>query len=172
MELMTVSCNSCGAPLQVPAGAKFVTCNHCSCQLAVKHTDSVTFTEQLGEISERTNRIAKDVAELKYRQKLDDIDRRWERERESYMVTDKNGHRDVPSAESAIVRGVLGLAAGIVCMIMGIHSNGSGTVALVGLVVIAVSLFGTCLSCKKAEEYRKAEQAYRGRRAAVRRRRG
>lgn len=91
----------------------------------------------MGEISERTEQIAEDVAELKYRQELEDIDRQWERERESYMVSDKHGRRDVPSAEGAIVRGVLGLVVGTVCMIMGIHANGSGAVALVGLVVIA-----------------------------------
>ncbi len=172
MELTTVSCNSCGAPLQVPAGAKFVTCNHCSCQLAVKHTDSVTFTEQLGEISERTEQIAEDVAELKYRQELEDLDRQWERERESYMVSDKHGRRHVPSRAGGLIGAVVAVVFGIFWIKTTSHGGAPAMFPLFGVLFIVVGIFVGIGSCSDANDYRKAEQAYRRKRAAVRRGRG
>lgn len=44
MTLLSVSCNHCGAPLQITEETKFVTCLHCDHQLAVKHSDSAIFT--------------------------------------------------------------------------------------------------------------------------------
>lgn len=38
----TLTCNSCGAPLEVPGTANVVTCNHCSCQLAIRRLGSAT----------------------------------------------------------------------------------------------------------------------------------
>lgn len=34
MELKTIACRSCGAPLQIPNGASSVTCKHCSATMA------------------------------------------------------------------------------------------------------------------------------------------
>ena len=47
MELISVSCNHCGAPLEVPPGANYVTCAHCGSRLAVKRTGSAVYTELL-----------------------------------------------------------------------------------------------------------------------------
>ena len=158
--------------MQVPAGARFVTCNHCSCQLAVKHTNSVTFTEQLGEIGKRTEQIAEDVAELKYRQELEDLDRQWERERESFMVSDKHGRRQVPSKGGGLVGAIVAVIFGIFWIKTASEAGAPAIFPLFGVLFIVAGIFVGIASCSDADDYRKAEQRYRRRRAAVKRRRG
>ena len=60
MELETLSCNNCGAPLEVPPGANFVTCAHCGSRLAIKRTDNASYTEVLDQIGQRTERMSED----------------------------------------------------------------------------------------------------------------
>jgi DNA-directed RNA polymerase subunit RPC12/RpoP len=47
MQLESITCNHCGAPLDVPDAANFVKCNHCDSRLAIKRTQSTTYTEEL-----------------------------------------------------------------------------------------------------------------------------
>ncbi len=170
MELTTVSCNSCGAPLSIPSDARFVTCNHCSAQLSVRHNESVTFTEQLGEISERTERIEEDLAELKSRQEVEDIDREWEREREAYMVTNKHGHRRVPTSAGSAIGGLVVVVFGIFWTVMA-SQIGGGPFALFGVVFILVGIVTSVISFTKAQEHTSAQRRYRRRRRDATRRR-
>lgn len=164
MELTTVSCNSCGAPLRIPVDARFVTCNHCSCQLEVKHNESVTFTKHLGEINERTERIEEDLAELTYRQTLEDIDREWEQEREQYMVTNKHGHRHIPSMAGSGIGCVVIVGFGLFWTVMA-SQVGGGPFALFGVLFIVIGVVTSVISYNKAEAYRSAERDYHLRRA-------
>lgn len=168
MQLTTISCNSCGAPLQIPASARFVTCKHCSAQLAVKHNDSVTFTELLGEIGQQTQQITADVAELKYRQQLEDIDRQWEQERESYMVTGKHGHRHLPSTSGSVIGGIMVVVFGV--FFVAAAGRAGPIPVLFGLVFIGFGLVACITSYAKADAYQQAEQAYHRRRSEARKR--
>lgn len=90
MELESIACNNCGAPLEVPPGANFVSCNHCGSNLAVRRSTSVSYTENVDQIDQRTESMARQLAELRYHQELENLDRQWERERERYLVTNKH----------------------------------------------------------------------------------
>jgi LSD1 subclass zinc finger protein len=170
VELKTVSCDSCGAPLQIPAGARFVTCNHCSAQLAVKHNESVTFTELLGEIGQQTQRIAEDVAELRYRQELEDIDRQWEQERQTYMVSDKEGHRRVPSTSGSVIGGIVVVVFGIFWTAVATQAGAPGIFPVFGLLFIGFGIVVCISSFTKAQQYTAAEQRYRRRRSQAQKR--
>ncbi len=170
MELTTVSCNSCGAPLQIPADARFVTCNHCSAQLAVKHNESVTFTELLGEIGQQTQRIAEDVAELKYRQELEDIDRQWEQERETYMVAGKHGHRHIPSTFGSAVSGIVVVVFGLFWTVVASQMPGPPIFPCFGVLFIGFGVVTCIAGFAKAQQYTAAEQRYRRRRSQAQRR--
>ena len=37
-KLLNLSCNHCGAPLQVPEETKYLTCTYCSSRLQVEHS--------------------------------------------------------------------------------------------------------------------------------------
>ena len=170
MELTTVSCNGCGAPLRIPVDARFVTCNHCSTQLAVKHNESVTFTEQLGEINERTERIEEDLADLKSRQEIEDIDREWELERESYMVTGKHGHRSIPSTAGSVIGGVVVVVFGFFWTVMAVSIGAPGIFPLFGILFIVIGIVTSIVSFTKAQGYNVAQRRYRRRRSDAERR--
>lgn len=61
MELETLSCNNCGAPLQVPENANFVSCAQCGSQLAVKRNESARYTEVLQRLDTRTTEMAREL---------------------------------------------------------------------------------------------------------------
>ena len=61
----SVACNHCGAPLDVPGSAKYLTCNHCGSRLVVKRTSSVSYTEVLQNISRKTDALEKEVRKLR-----------------------------------------------------------------------------------------------------------
>lgn len=168
MDLTSISCGNCGAPLRVPAEARFVTCNHCQSHLAVKHSDSVTWTEKLGELDERTERLEDELSELRYETALQRLDREWERERETYMITSKNGHRHVPTVSGAIFGGVVAGGMGLFFMIMMAGSRGGGAIGLFGLVFIVFGIGIAIHSYVKAQDYLAAESRYRRRRAQLR----
>jgi hypothetical protein len=170
MELITVACNNCGAPLRVPDDARFVTCNHCSSQLAVKHTESVTFTEKLNEINERTERIEDELAELRSRQEIEDLDRQWERQRERYMITDKHGRRRVPTVAGSVFSGIAIVVFGIFWTVVAANMGGGGF-ALFGVLFIVVGAGVSIYSYTKAQDYLAAQRRYRRRRAQVSQRR-
>ena len=89
MNLQTIACNNCGAPLAVPASANYVTCNHCGSQLAVKRDVNVTYTEKIREIDQRTEAMQVELDQLRADSDLAKLERDWEYERQKYMITDK-----------------------------------------------------------------------------------
>lgn len=70
MELVSLSCNNCGAPLEAPKTANYLTCAHCGSRLAIQRTSTAYFTEVMGQVAENTAQIAQGVQAL-------DIDK-WE----------------------------------------------------------------------------------------------
>ena len=97
MELMTLACQQCGAPLEVPVAANVVTCPHCQTQLAVVRTERETFTETLASLAERASRTEQQLAKLNLQQELERIDHDWDRLREQYLEYHGHGFRMEPS---------------------------------------------------------------------------
>ena len=58
MEMISVSCNHCGAPLKVGPNSRFVTCTFCNSRLEVKRSDSAIFTEEISRIANTTQQMA------------------------------------------------------------------------------------------------------------------
>jgi LSD1 subclass zinc finger protein len=168
MELSSISCGNCGAPLHIPPSARFITCNQCQSQLAVKHSESVTWTEKLEQLDARTERIEEELSHLRYQNELANLDRQWEREREKYMVTDKHGRRREPSVAASIVGGVLAVGMGVFLLATGFQ--GFGGMALGGLVFILVGIGGSLYSYVRAKDYLAAQRSYRRRRYQLRKR--
>src|SRR5215207_11359057 len=96
MELETLNCNNCGAPLQVPESANFVTCTHCNSQLAVKRTETAHYTEVLQRLDNRTSEMAKELRQLKLQNELMAIDEAWEDEQREYLITPSKGAAYLP----------------------------------------------------------------------------
>ena len=166
MAVETITCNSCGAPLQVRATANYVTCAHCHSQLAITRTDTATFTEQIEQLAEQTEQLTDQVERLTAQNDLHALDREWELERETYMVTNKHGRRSLPTQSGSIVGGIVAAGFGIFWIVMA-SDIGGGIFPAFGVLFILIGIGSSVVAFNKAGDYRRAHRRYRSRRSEL-----
>ena len=81
MDLTPVTCNHCGASLQVPPAARFVTCRYCNSQLEIKRNESTITTEVLQQINQNTASMAEDLHAIRRETEIERLDREWNQKR-------------------------------------------------------------------------------------------
>jgi len=134
--MVTVSCNSCGAPLKVGTQVRFVTCQFCNTQLEIKHSDSSIFTEQINRIADNTAQMAQDLEAIKLQNEIERVDR------EAAADSGQSSGRAGPSGRGG---GVIGLGFAIffafVCFAMAKTAGGFGAPGLFTLVPVGMGVF-------------------------------
>jgi len=165
MQLLSLTCNHCGAPLEVPESAKFVTCTHCSSRLAIERSGGAAYTEVLEALEQRTEQIAGDVESLNLQSELDRLDREWMLQRDRYMVQDEHGHRHFPSKTGSMVAMVFVIGFAIFWMAMA--AAASPFFSLFGLIFIAVAIWSFTTRRRKADEYERLRRQYERRRKEI-----
>lgn len=179
MKLEKLACNSCGAPLEVPESANYVTCNHCSTQLAVNRSESVTFTEAMDLLVEKTEEIGEQLSDLSLHNQLAALDRSWQLERENLMVAGPNGSLRIPE-EAASARGTATSVSFLVLWTL-VATGITGVIAIsafpFGVVALAFPAFGingivstlksSAAEKDKARRYRESEKRYLQKRAEL-----
>ncbi len=166
MRLESITCNSCGAPLEITEGANYVTCTHCDSRLAVHRTESARFTEVIDDLREQ-------VAKLTQQNEVEALDREWESERQSLLMTDKHGRAHVPTKTGTVIGGIAVSGFGILWTIFaaGITSQIPLGVAkifpLFGVIFIVTGIAMSIYAYGKAEQYERAYRRYRQRRAEL-----
>jgi LSD1 subclass zinc finger protein len=169
--LESLNCNSCGAPIDVPSSAKFVKCNHCKANLQVRRSGGGIFTEAVEQLTETTEDLAQQVAKLTEQNELAELDRRWQTERQSYMIQSKNGHHHLPTEGHAWAGGIGVVVFGGLWTIFAFSLTQSGPnfgafaaakfiFPLFGLGFIAFGVFSAMSAHHKAQVYRKSLQHY------------
>jgi hypothetical protein len=123
-------------------------------------------------------KLGEQLAETRYQNELNRIDREWAIEREKYMVADRYGRRHIPTAGTGRATSIIGGIFGAFWTIMafsitsGAPDQGAFAIAKVffplfgvaftiGSIVYGIHLMG------KADAYNRAFAAYQERRAAV-----
>jgi hypothetical protein len=170
MELESLTCDNCGARLDISPAANFVTCASCGSRLAIKRTPGAAYTEVLDRLDRRTERMAADLETIRLQNELERIDREWESEREQYMIRGRHGSGITPGAGSAIAGVVGGLAAaafGVFWMSMAASMSAPAFFPLFGLVFIAIALGGAAYTVLKTVLYTGAERDYQQRREEI-----
>jgi len=88
---LSVTCIRCGAPLSIPGEVRFVTCTHCRSTLVVQWSEGAAHTKVLDAIDQRTERIEREVAELRIREQIDQLDHQWAIQYPPRATRDNNG---------------------------------------------------------------------------------
>ena len=170
MEMLSLTCNNCGAPINVPEDANFVTCSHCGSRLEIKHTDTASYTKVLERIDDRTEHMSEDLQAIKLQNELEQVDREWQMERERYLVRNKNGSTSTPDGGNIAV-GVIGAVLAIGFLLFWISSAATmgapGFFVLFGVGMLVLVVVGIISSISKADGYRNAEQDYKRRRESI-----
>src|SRR4028119_96003 len=97
MEIESLSCNKCGAPLDVPTSADYVTCGYCGSALAVRRTGSAHYTELLVRLEQHTEYLAGRTEYLRLRDEVEALDAEWQRERKRYLTRRLNRSLRAPT---------------------------------------------------------------------------
>jgi DNA-directed RNA polymerase subunit RPC12/RpoP len=170
METQAISCNHCGAPLQVQASTRFVTCGHCGSQLRIERSKDAIFTEVLEDMRATQTEMAADLETLRLQNELERIDREWERESRKYEIVDNNGRRSTPGTGSSI-SAVLGGGVAIVFLLFWISQasqmGAPSIFPLFGGVALIAAVFGILRTLGKSNAYAEAERKHRQRRSRL-----
>jgi len=175
VQIESLNCNHCGAPLEVSQSANFVKCNHCGSQLVIRRSGSATVTETVEQLAETTENLAAQVSKLTKQNEVEALDRQWEREKEAFMVTGKHGVKRLPSKAGAIVGGCIVGVVGVIWTIMAIAITavmpdfGPFQIAkfafpAFGVAFVLFAIFIAVNNCRKAHNYETAYWHYRRRR--------
>jgi Flp pilus assembly protein TadB len=136
-----------------------VTCTHCGSQLEIHRSGGAAFTKVLEQLDQRTARVEQDLAEIKIREQIDELDRRWESKRDQYMIHGKDGGSSEPSSGNAVgTAAMLGLS-GLLALCAG-GAKGSNVVLVVGAGLLIVALFFGVTVANWAREYELAKSLY------------
>lgn len=167
MQVESVNCNKCGAPLEVSASTNYVTCSHCGSRLAIKRTGTSSFTETLEKLDQKTDAMAQQLAELRHHAELERIDREWELERQSFLSTDKQGNKHEPSAAGGIIGGIILIVFGLFFAISSGTMGAPGLFPCAGIAFAGFGVFLMIAGPKRAGEFQRAKEAYQRRRVSV-----
>lgn len=154
MKVLNVSCNNCGAPLEVPRATRFVTCKFCESRLKIQNNDSAYFTS----VIEAVHDMKDDVETIKMQNRLERVDREWSMEREGYVRACKQGHRSVPTAVGGIFIIVLASIGGL---IMTPAVTGS---PMIGIVFAGVGIMIGLSTLNRARQYGGRRERYEAKR--------
>jgi hypothetical protein len=164
MRLVSLNCNQCGAPLEVPETIQFVTCVYCSARLSIQRSGSVIYSEALDKIEKRTERISEDLETIKLQNELESLDRQWMLDRDRYQVKGQDGHFSVPGRAGIIVGMVLAAGFGVFWTVTAVSMGAPGHFPLFGIVFVIMAIVGGIAGLNKAESYQRNRKSYEGQR--------
>ncbi|QEG38320.1 hypothetical protein [Roseimaritima ulvae] len=155
IELEKIACSNCGAPLEVPDSVDFVTCNHCTTQLSIRRTESVSYTEKLEQVTADQAQLRERLVDLERQNRLATLARNWERHKKQYEIH-KDGKTSMPSEVGGIVGMIMGAVIGIFIAIAA-----PGPMKLFGLLFFAVGVIAGLRSQSLAKQYNRDYRNYR-----------
>lgn len=173
VELFSLSCNHCGAPLEVPASARFLTCRHCGSRLEVVTNGDAAWTvvqAQVAQIAERQDEMANDLEIIRLQNELERLDREWDSYRRGHLHRDKHGNEQEPSTAGGMMMMAIGIVGGLFFFGMTSAAGAPMLFRLVGLVFAAFGFFGGILAIQRGKAYEGSQQRYRHERRQLERR--
>jgi uncharacterized Zn finger protein (UPF0148 family) len=170
IELISVACNHCGAPLQVQSETRFVTCTYCGAKLEVHRSGNSLYTSVLEAIerqAQQTQRMADDLDVIKRQNEIERLDREWIIRRDRLMTRDKHGHTSTPSAVGSIIGAIVMAVFGIIWTAVTSSTNAPFFFPLFGVVFIFIAVGTGINGALKASQYNDELRCYERQREAL-----
>lgn len=146
--------------------------------MAIQRTESATFTQAIEKLEAATERLEEHVDSLTTQNEIEALDRRWQLERENYMVSTKDNGKEIPTKGGSLPVGLFGGAFALFWIAMSFSMTSSvPDFAPFGFEKVVFPLFGIGFFCmivwnaysafNKAEAYEQAHQRYQRRRLEI-----
>lgn len=169
MEMVSVCCNHCGAPLNVGAKVRFATCSFCQSQLEVKRSESAVFTEEITRIAENTQQMAGSLEVIELQNEIERLDREWMACNPVSM--DKHGRPIGRMGPGGAVFGLMfSIFFAVVAFSMAGFSGSMGAPGIFTLVPVGMGVFALAagiMGLGRANQYQSRRNDYEARRAAM-----
>ncbi len=169
MSTIPITCNNCGAALDIGQGVRFTTCAFCKSRLEIKRTASAVYSEVLESVARQTEHISENVDRLMLQNELERLDREWMMQRKNFMVRGKQGTHRAPGRSGAVAVGLFGVVGGVAWMVFALVI-GAGFFACFGLLFIGFAIFMAVYSSRKVKQYEMAQREFDRKRAQLVRR--
>lgn len=167
MEIVALRCNHCGAPLEVGPSTRFLTCQFCHSELAVKHTGSAAYTEVIEQIAATTNQMAGNLKVIELQNELERLDREWADHRENFYVSGKHGHRTPPNRAGALIAACVVIPFLLFWIVTASTMHAPSIFPLFGLGVALLIVYQLVTTFKKAEGLDSAQSEYQSQRQRI-----
>ncbi|MDA3963659.1 MAG: hypothetical protein PF961_22965 [Planctomycetota bacterium] len=170
MELLSLSCNHCGAPLEAPKSANYLSCQHCGSRLKIMSSGGAAWTEvqeKIEAIAERQDDMAQDLEIIKLHNQIEALERDWDRYRDKSMIRSKHGREREPSVGGGMFSMIVGIVGGLVFFAM---SGGAGApmpFPLFGLAFVAFGVFSGLHSMKTGKAFERSKQRFQSQRRSL-----
>jgi hypothetical protein len=171
MNVITLTCNHCGAPLDVPEGVNFFNCRFCSSRLAIERSASAVYTRVLEGLEQKTNEISQDLQTIKAQNEIERLDREWQVERDQLLIHRKDGRTAEPSVAGTIGSSLMLALIGLVWFIGstsmsrgGMNHGISSLFPILGLGLMGFSLVALIRGLQKARDFDFQRSTYEARR--------
>ena len=105
-----------------------------------------------------------EMAYLRVQNEINQLDRDWDRERESYMVRGRYGSRSIPGEGTSILGGIFIVGFGLFWTISVASMGAPSFFPIFGVLFILVGAVTSFTSFSTAGQYKEAERRYRERR--------
>jgi hypothetical protein len=169
-QILSASCNKCGASLELPPGLRFATCQFCGSRLEVRFTGGVVYTEVLDASADGDRQIAHDLQLIKLQNELNRLDQEWNLERERYRIHHIRGQTSLPTSGHvaiSVLGGLVAVAFGIFWIVSLSDHDGPSFMVLFGVVFIAAAIVMTIYTLMRREQYMTAMDQYEGQRREI-----
>jgi hypothetical protein len=167
MRLVSLNCNQCGAPLEVPEKVQFVTCAYCSARLSIQRSGGAVYSQALDEVEKRTEQIADDLETIKLQNELASLDRQWMLDRDRYKVKGRDGEYSVPGQTGSIMGMILAAGFGLFWTVGAASMGAPVFFPLFGIVFVIIAIVGGISNLTKADAYQQSRQSYEMRRKTL-----
>ena len=112
------------------------------------------------------------LEQIQHQNEIERLDREWEMERETYLVSGRYGSRSIPSAGGSLLGAAIIGGFGLFWTITAASMGAPAIFPIFGAVFILVGVGSALSSFGKAGEYEQAQERYQRRRAALLAQRG
>ena len=162
MRLLTVECQQCGAPVEVPVRMREANCAFCGGHVVLQTTES-----------DAAQRVAENTEALRRQAELERIDREWQLNKERFYVRGQDGEMSVPSKAASLIGGIVVVGFGIIWTVMatgiagigiGFGGRGFGAIAGIfpcfGLLFIGMGIAIAVRNYSKASDFESLQNQY------------
>ncbi|MDB6080519.1 MAG: hypothetical protein JWO82_4266 [Akkermansiaceae bacterium] len=164
MKTTRVSCQGCGASLEVHDLARYSTCAYCATQLEVVHETGAMQAQALDILERHNRRLSAELSEYRLREELSLLDKAWKALRQSWLEPDGRGGYYDPALTTAVFSCLL-ILGGIVLFALTIQSM--APIAIAGPLMVLGGIWGLIRCAYKGMEHEAMTRQYDHRRSEL-----